>query len=365
MSSYAHGVQSQALSHWTSSFSLSSRVEPTGAAHTDHKTQQTHNTQVLHTHISSPSFCGNHTGFDICCSLCVIVYFLCDFVYCVQCSPQTEFLLTNYTHPKSCCSAIKEVAYLGGDTNTGNKHTNTGERREAGPPRVMVVLIDGWPSDDLEQAAMLELGMVRDKDFVQKAVCKDNAHFSYSIPSWFSTTKHVKPLTQRLCSLDGLLCSKTCYNSVNIGFLIDGSSSIGDSNFRMMLDFLAGIARSFDISDIGAIEAGVRPFDHPRKEDTINALRRISYMSGGTATGADGLDRVGTPHHHITDGQSYDDVQHHHLLCGCGLAPLEDLKAMASEPKEGHTFFTRDFIGLAEIVPAVVRGICRDFNDKN
>uniref|UniRef100_A0A673C729 Cochlin n=1 Tax=Sphaeramia orbicularis TaxID=375764 RepID=A0A673C729_9TELE len=374
MSSYAHGVQSQALSHWTSSFSLSSRVEPTGAGGATEGSDYdwvTHNTQVLHTHISSPSFCGNHTGFDICCSLCVIVYFLCDFVYCVQCSPQTEFLLTNYTHPKSCCSAIKEVAYLGGDTNTGNKHTNTGERREAGPPRVMVVLIDGWPSDDLEQAAML--ARESDKDFVQKAVCKDNAHFSYSIPSWFSTTKHVKPLTQRLCSLDGLLCSKTCYNSVNIGFLIDGSSSIGDSNFRMMLDFLAGIARSFDISDIGAIVT----YDQ--------RLERISYMSGGTATGAgityaiqnlfsptssssssdDGLDRVGTPHHHITDGQSYDDVQHHHLLCGCGLAPLEDLKAMASEPKEGHTFFTRDFIGLAEIVPAVVRGICRDFNDKN
>lgn len=56
-----------------------------------------------------------------------------------------------------------------------------------GHPRVMVVLIDGWPSDDLEQAAMLaresginvflvsvakpapeELTMVRDKDFVKK-----------------------------------------------------------------------------------------------------------------------------------------------------------------------------------------------------
>lgn len=58
-----------------------------------------------------------------------------------------------------------------------------------GHPRVMVVLVDGWPSDDLEQAAMLaresginvflvsvakpapeELAMVRDKDFMKK-VC--------------------------------------------------------------------------------------------------------------------------------------------------------------------------------------------------
>lgn len=45
---------------------------------------------------------------------------------------------------------------------------------------------------------------------------------------------------------------KTCYNSVNIGFLIDGSSSVGDGNFQLVLEFLAGIARSFEISDVGA-----------------------------------------------------------------------------------------------------------------
>lgn len=48
------------------------------------------------------------------------------------------------------------------------------------------------------------------------------------------------------------LQGKTCYNSVNIGFLIDGSSSVGHANFQLVLDFLAGIARSFDISDMGS-----------------------------------------------------------------------------------------------------------------
>lgn len=56
-----------------------------------------------------------------------------------------------------------------------------------GHPRVMMVIIDGWPSDDLEQAALLaresginvflvsvakaapeELAMVQDKDFMKK-----------------------------------------------------------------------------------------------------------------------------------------------------------------------------------------------------
>uniref|UniRef100_A0A673C7N2 Cochlin n=1 Tax=Sphaeramia orbicularis TaxID=375764 RepID=A0A673C7N2_9TELE len=443
MSSYAHGVQSQALSHWTSSFSLSSRWSHWDAVLSDDLLFSTGKKPLKKT--TKPNVCSdcqldiamvidssNNIGrrrfnlqknFITKLAAMLKVGPTGPHVGLVQASgsPQTEFLLTNYTQPKELLFAIKEVAYLGGDTNTGKAIMHTAETfytqengGRRGHPRVMVVLIDGWPSDDLEQAAMLaresginvfmvsvakpapeELGMVRDKDFVQKAVCKDNAHFSYSIPSWFSTTKHVKPLTQRLCSLDGLLCSKTCYNSVNIGFLIDGSSSIGDSNFRMMLDFLAGIARSFDISDIGArigavqftydqrLEFGL--FDHPRKEDTINALRRISYMSGGTATGAgityaiQNLFRRTGPGRNfliiITDGQSYDDVQLPALegqkkgitifSVGVAWAPLEDLKAMASEPKEGHTFFTRDFIGLAEIVPAVVRGICRDFNDKN
>lgn len=61
----------------------------------------------------------------------------------------------------------------------------TGVRR--GHPRVIVVFIDGWPSDELEDAAVLaresginvflvpvakpaleELGMVRDKDYMKK-----------------------------------------------------------------------------------------------------------------------------------------------------------------------------------------------------
>lgn len=50
---------------------------------------------------------------------------------------------------------------------------------------------------------------------------------------------------------------------------------------------------------------------------------------------------------------------------GVAWAPLDDLRAMASEPKDGHTFFTREFTGLADFVPPLVRGICRDFTENN
>lgn len=249
-----------------------------------------------------------------------------------------------------------------------------------GYPRVIVVFVDGWPTDNVEEAAVLaresginvffvsvakpspeEVSLVSDQDFMRKvrcftykftpriisqkirvcwnpliltcisqAVCKDNEFFTFTMPSWFSTNKFVKPLAHKLCSIDQMLCSKTCYNSVNLGFLIDGSSSVGDGNFRLVLDLLVSIARSFDISDIGS-RIGAIQFtydqrmefnfnDHITKDNALRALQNIPYMSGGTATG-DAINfavrslfkpRTGSNKKFliiITDGQSYDDVR--------------------------------------------------------
>ncbi|XP_074517314.1 cochlin [Sebastes fasciatus] len=453
LSSYAHGIKSQPLSRWTSSFSLTKPVnvpleltsETSSAAlpaaalpakkpqkKPSVKKALTGGNKDCQMDIAMVIDSSNNIGqrrfnlqknFVAKLAAMLRVGSTGPHIGVIQASdsPKTEFLLTNYTQPKELLFAIKELAYLGGDTNTGKAIMHTAETfftqengGRRGHPRVMAVLIDGWPSDDLEQAAMLaresginvflvsvakpapeELATVRDKDFTKKAVCKDNGFFSYLIPSWFSTTKHVKPLAQRLCSLDGLLCSKTCYNSVNIGFLIDGSSSVGDGNFQLVLEFLAGIAKNFDISDVGArigavqftydqrLEFGL--FDYSNKEDSINALGRIPYMSGGTATGAaisyttQNLFRRTGPGRNflivVTDGQSYDDVRLPAMAAqnqgitmysvGVAWAPMEDLRTMSSEPKDSHTLFTREFTGLAEFIPQLVRSICRDFTENN
>ncbi|CAL9686667.1 unnamed protein product [Knipowitschia caucasica] len=452
MGSYSNGIQSQHLSRWTSSFTVSQPLkEP------QEFSSQTSTTALpaeepakksLKKAVKKALNGGNKD-----CQLDVVVVLdgsnnigrrrfnlqknfvvrLASFlkvgptgphVALVQASgnPKTEFLLSNFTQPKDLLFAIKEVSYSGGDTNTGKAIIHAAESLflqdhggRKGHPRVLLVLVDGWPSDDLAQASVLaresginvfmvsvakpsadELPMVPDKDFTSKAVCKDNGHFSYSIPSWFSANKHVKTLTQRLCTLDNLLCSKTCFNNINLGFLIDGSSSVGDSNFRTVLHFLAGIADHFDISDVGTrvgavqftydqrLEFGL--FDHSEKQQVLSALTNIYYMSGGTATGA----AIDFASHHlfsrrtgpgrnflivITDGQSYDDVRAPALATqrrgvtmvsvGVAWAPLEDLRDMASEPKDSHTFFSREFTGLHDFIPSIVKGICRDFNDNN
>ncbi|XP_074853009.1 cochlin [Carettochelys insculpta] len=333
--------------------------------------------------------------------------------------PKTEFYLKNFTAAKDVLFAIKEIGFRGGNSNTGRalKHTaetffslENGVRR--GIPKIIVVFIDGWPSDDIEEAGIVarefginvfivsvarptteEQGMVQDVGFIDKAVCRNNGFFSYHMTSWLGTTKYVKPLVQKLCSHDQMLCSKTCYNSVNIAFLIDGSSSVGDSNFRLMLEFISNVAKAFEISDIGSKIAAVQftyeqriefSFtDYSTKEKVLSAVKGIRYMSGGTATGdaisfttrnVFGPVKDGPNKNFLvllTDGQSYDEIRGPSAAAhkagitvfsvGVAWAPLDDLKEMASEPKESHHFFTREFTGLGQIVPDLVRGICRDF----
>ncbi|CAN0098831.1 unnamed protein product [Bubo scandiacus] len=335
--------------------------------------------------------------------------------------PKIEFYLKNFTAAKEVLFAIKELGFRGGNSNTGKalKHTaqkffslENGARK--GIPKIIVVFLDGWPSDDIEEAGIVarefgvnvfivsvakptteELGMVQDISFVDKAVCRNNGFFSYQMPTWFGTTKYVKPLVQKLCSHEQMLCSKTCYNSVNIGFLIDGSSSVGESNFRLVLEFISNVAKAFEISDIGSKIAAVQftydqrtefSFtDYTTKEKVLSAIRNIRYMSGGTATGdaisfttrnVFGPMKDGPNKNFLlvlTDGQSYDDVRGPAAAAqkagitvfsvGIAWAPLDDLKDMASEPRESHTFFTREFTGLEQMVPDIIRGICKDFLD--
>lgn len=439
----ANGVQSQPLSKWSSSFSVSkykSRgMEVSGKPVSTSTTRRQKKTPEKSTgnkdckaEIAFLMDGSNNIGqrrFNLQKNFVAKVALMLGIgtdgphVGVVQASelPKTEFFLKNFTSAKDVMFAVKEISYKGGNSNIGKaiKHTaqsfftsTNGVRK--GIPKVMVVFIDGWPSDNIEEAGVIareyginvfivsvappspeELGMVQDVAFIDKAVCKNNSFFSFHMQSWFGTTKYTKPLVQKLCTHEQLLCSKTCYNSVNIAFLIDGSSSIGDPNFRIMLDFISNIVRAFEVSDVGAkvataqftydqrLEFGLN--DYATKEDVLRAIYNIPYMSGGTATGDAinfALRSVFQPtkdgHNKnflvlITDGQSYDDVRgpasaaHKEgvtvFSVGVAWAPLDDLKEMASEPKNAHTFFSREFPGLEQIVPSIIRGICRDYLD--
>lgn len=150
------------------------------------------------------------------------------------------------------------------------------------------------------------------------------------MPSWFSLHKTVQPLVKRVCDSEQLACSKTCLNSADVGFVIDGSSSVGTGNFRTVLQFVANLSKEFEISDtdtrVGAVQYTYEQrlefgFDaYSAKPDVLNAIKRVGYWSGGTSTGAaisyalEQLFEKSKPNKRklmvlITDGRSYDDIR--------------------------------------------------------
>ncbi|XP_016861177.1 collagen alpha-1(VII) chain isoform X1 [Homo sapiens] len=181
--------------------------------------------------------------------------------------------------------------------------------------------------------------------------------------------------------------------AADIVFLLDGSSSIGRSNFREVRSFLEGLVLPFSgaASAQGVRFATVQYSDDPRTEfgldalgsggDVIRAIRELSYKGGNTRTGAailhvadhvflPQLARPGVPKVCIliTDGKSQDlvDTAAQRLkgqgvkLFAVGIknADPEELKRVASQPTSDFFFFVNDFSILRTLLPLVSRRVC-------
>ncbi|XP_026648879.2 vitrin isoform X3 [Zonotrichia albicollis] len=335
--------------------------------------------------------------------------------------PSTEFNLKTYANSKDLRNAIEKIQQKGGLSNVGKALSFVNKNffldangNRGGAPNVVVVMVDGWPTDRVEEASRLarESGIniffvtveaaaqsekqnVVEPNFVDKAVCRTSGFYSINVPSWFSLHKVVQPLVKRVCDTERLACSKTCLNAADIGFVIDGSSSVGTGNFRTVLQFVANISKEFEISDtdtrIGAVQYTYEQrlefsFDkYSTKQDVLNAIKRISYWSGGTSTGAaisyasEQLFSKSKPNKRkimilITDGRSYDDVSvpamaaHQNGVIaysiGVAWAAPDELEAIASDPAKEHSFFVDDFDNLYRYVNQLIQNICTEFNSQ-
>ncbi|XP_068424560.1 vitrin isoform X3 [Clinocottus analis] len=335
--------------------------------------------------------------------------------------PVTEISLRSYSNSREVKSAVEKIGQKGGLSNVGkalsyiNKHYfSDANGNRGGAPNVAVVLVDGWPTDKVEEASRVarEAGIniffvtiegaddnekqnLVETNFVDKAVCRTNGFYSLPVPSWFALRKAVQPLVKRVCDTDRLLCSKTCLNANDIAFVIDGSSSVGTGNFRTVLQFVANITREFEISDtdtrVGAVqytyeqrlEFGFGQYNN--KAELLNAIKRVNYWSGGTSTGAaityaaEQLFSKSKPNKRkimivITDGRSYDDVRVPALAIqrqgviaysiGIAWAAQDELEYIATDPDKEHSFFVDEFDNLYKFVPKIIHNICQEFNSQ-
>uniref|UniRef100_A0A8C3IIX7 Collagen alpha-1(XII) chain n=1 Tax=Chrysemys picta bellii TaxID=8478 RepID=A0A8C3IIX7_CHRPI len=181
-------------------------------------------------------------------------------------------------------------------------------------------------------------------------------------------------------------------------FLVDGSWSVGRSNFRYILDFMDTLVSAFDIGEektrIGVVQYSTdtrTEFNlnqYFRRNDLLNAIRGIPYKGGNTMTG-EAIDylirnaftesagaRKGIPKVAIiiTDGKSQDEVEIparelrnigvEVFSLGIKAADAKELKLMASQPSLKHVFNVANFDGIVDIQNEIISQVCSGVDEQ-
>uniref|UniRef100_A0A3B3WX03 Solute carrier family 35 member C2 n=1 Tax=Poecilia mexicana TaxID=48701 RepID=A0A3B3WX03_9TELE len=186
--------------------------------------------------------------------------------------------------------------------------------------------------------------------------------------------------------------------AADIMLLVDGSWSIGRTNFRRVRDFLEGLVTPFSIGP-NHIQIGLTQYSgDPRtewhlgnfttKEQLLEAVRNFRYKGGNTFTGQALLHvmeenmkpkagaRASAPFFLVllTDGKSQDDaIAAANRLKNAGVeiiavgvknADEAELRQVASEPVDLNVYNVNDFPLLSKLVARLVHILCRRIEDR-
>uniref|UniRef100_A0AAQ6ID77 Solute carrier family 35 member C2 n=1 Tax=Anabas testudineus TaxID=64144 RepID=A0AAQ6ID77_ANATE len=187
--------------------------------------------------------------------------------------------------------------------------------------------------------------------------------------------------------------------AADIMLLVDGSWSIGRTNFRRVRDFLEGLVTPFNIGP-DHIQIGLTQYSgDPRTEWNLNnfttkdqlleAVRNFRYKGGNTFTGqallhvmeenmrAEAGARLDTPFFLVllTDGKSQDDaIAAANRLKNAGVeiiavgvknADEAELRQVASEPVDLNVYNVNDFPLLSKLVARLVHILCGRIEDRS
>ncbi|XP_062248801.1 collagen alpha-1(XX) chain isoform X2 [Platichthys flesus] len=186
--------------------------------------------------------------------------------------------------------------------------------------------------------------------------------------------------------------------AADIVLLVDGSWSIGRTNFRRVRDFLEGLMTPFHIGP-NNIQIGLTQYSgDPRtewhlnnfttKDQLLEAVRNFRYKGGNTFTGqallhvmednmrAEAGARADTPFFLVllTDGKSQDDaIAAANKLKNAGVeiiavgvknADEAELRHVASEPVDLNVYNVNDFPLLSKLVARLVHILCGRIEDR-
>ncbi|XP_041860726.1 collagen alpha-1(XIV) chain isoform X2 [Melanotaenia boesemani] len=209
------------------------------------------------------------------------------------------------------------------------------------------------------------------------------------------TPVHTQPVTGMYprkpyeCNIDA---------AADIILLVDGSWSIGRTNFRRVRDFLEGLVTPFHIGP-NHIQIGLTQYsgdprtewqlnNYTTKEQLLEAVRNFRYKGGNTFTGqalihvmeenmrSEAGKRLDTPFFLVllTDGKSQDDaIAAANRLKNAGVeiiavgvknADEAELRQVASEPVDLNVYNVNDFPLLSKLVARLVHILCGRIDDR-
>ncbi|XP_039202568.1 collagen alpha-1(XII) chain isoform X3 [Crotalus tigris] len=188
----------------------------------------------------------------------------------------------------------------------------------------------------------------------------------------------------------GLECKTR--TEADIVLLVDGSWSIGRTNFKTVRSFIASIVQVFDIGP-DKVQVALAQYSgdprtewnlnaHSTKQSLLDAVANLPYKGGNTLTGMalnfilrnsfkteaglrPGAKKIAVL---ITDGKSQDDINIPSdrlkeqgveiFAIGIKNADVNELKQIASDPDDTHAFNVEDFNLLVNIVDSVTDNLC-------
>ncbi|XP_008296192.1 collagen alpha-6(VI) chain isoform X2 [Stegastes partitus] len=342
-------------------------------------------------------------------------------------TPRTEFLLNTFQNKNDILQYVSKLPYMGGGTHTGRgldfmlrNHfvEASGSRAGQKVPQIAVVITDGKSQDTVESHAeeLRKRGIVlyaigikdADEDQLKEIANKPHSQHVYSVSDFAALQGISQSIVQTLCTTveevkrQLLQLSQECAkaNMADIVFLIDGSSSIGISNFQEIRQFLRSVISGLDIGAdkvrIGLAQYSDEPYqefllkDHMDKQSLLAAVDTFQYRTGGTETG-EAIDflmnqyftedagsrakqRVPQIAVVITDGDSTDDVaapalrlrQHGVIMfaIGVGKANPTELEAIANRPPKRFMFTIDNYEALQRLTEGLLQTVCISMEDQ-
>jgi collagen type XII alpha len=190
------------------------------------------------------------------------------------------------------------------------------------------------------------------------------------------------------------VCKQCSHIRSDLIFVIDGSWSVGEENFRLTKEFLKSLVLPFEIGYDYTRVAVVQYSDDPRvefylkthldKTELLNAIDSIPYKGGNTRTG-DAIEfvmtnildakkgarpRVSKYCLLLTDGQSQDDVGNSAraiknsgvkmFALGIGAARVDELKLIASPPFADTMYYETDYDAIKQLQEKLTNKFCEE-----